>query len=51
MHVSVAVMSAQDISPILDARVRVAAEPIHGQENLISANASRSWGLLYDADL
>lgn len=51
IHVSVAVMRPQDSSPILDARVRVAAEPIHGQENLISANASRSWGLLYDADL
>lgn len=51
MHVSVAVMRPQDSSPILDARVRVAVEPIHGQENLISANASRTWGLLYDADL
>jgi putative membrane protein len=52
LHLSVAVMSPQDVVPmVMDARVRVAASPIHGQENLISANVSRTWGLLYDADL
>lgn len=51
IHVSVAVLHPQDGAPILDARVRVAADSIDAPEHLISANASRSWGLLYDADL
>jgi len=35
----------------MEARVRVAAQPIQGDKNLITANPTRTSGLLYDMDL